>query len=603
MNLNEIVAKIPIDFEIDIETEDLFDFNITIANTKDYIKQLKFESNKNRLPFIKTLEFDSNKWIFLNLITGNSEVFDFSPIEKAFTFVKHINANDLVNALKCWVIHRLVEDELSPNSVETYYIHLVEALIKTNAFNPDDVETYLEFINSLQLADGPKRQRVIAALNFLSYYEEIDHENQYTIELLRLLNNLKAVSKSRVIPPGTHILRFSIILEDFFKNCSKNDKNYIRYFPILLWWKITTILPLRPFEFCAIVPDCLEYEENKCYLKLPRLKMTNKQKKYLQKKQLVDKICIPRDIELLILEYQDLVKQNDKSDRLTLISREIYEKTNTGGSHNLKRSNAAFLTPDLAWLINSFYEEIVKKIYQLTSTPLVQGKDISFLLTQELRTADLIRVRSIDTRHIAFINMLAQGWSKPEIARFGGHRVLETQEGYQNHREYWIEIETKKVMERFNLGLQTSNFISNKNSGIKDNHSLSIRLDAAFKKKFILKPPSTNTRKKLKLGICTDAMQRCKSHCLHCNYWRISSDEFELKKEKLLDFINECDKNIHELLAFLKDLNRFVFEGELNPDIASKILSSQKQINNELYKRAMLFHNLENSNIKGDTNG
>ncbi|MGE7024460.1 hypothetical protein [Solibacillus cecembensis] len=602
MNLNELASKQLLDFEIDIETDDLFDFKVTIENTKKDIEQLKSESNNNALPFIKTLEFDNNKWIFSNLITGNSEVIDFTPIEKAFTFIKHTNVNDLVNALKCWVIHRLVHDELSPTSVETYFNYLVEALIETKAFTPDDVETYLELINSLQLSDGPKRQRVIAVLNFLSYYEEIDYENQYTIELLRLLNNLKAVSNSRPIPPGTHILRFSIILEDFFKTCNKDDKRYIRYFPIILWWKITTVIPLRPFEFCAIVPDCLAYEESKCYLKLPRLKMTNKEKKYRQKKQIVDKIRIPRDIELLILEYQSLVKQIDKSDRLTLISREIYEKTNNGGSHNLKRSKAAFLTPDLGTLINSFYGEIVEKVYQLTSTPLVKEKDKSFL-TQELQKADLFRVRSIDTRHIAFINMLAQGWSKPEIARFGGHRVLETQAGYQNHREYWIEIETKKMMEKFNLGLQTNYSTSNERSGIKDNHSLSMRLDSAFKKKFVLKPPSTNTKEKLKLGICTDPIQRCKSHCLYCNYWRISSEEFELKREQLLDFINECDNNIHELLAFLKDLNRFVFHGELNPDIASKILSSQKQINDELYKRAMLFHNLENSNIKGGTNG
>lgn len=597
------------DIEIELETDDIFDQKRTIKESKDLIKILKEENSESELKFIKKLDYEEDEWIFWNVITGNSETMDFSFIHDSFAFTKHIDVTTLKDVLKSWVLHRLTKDDLAPASVDTYFKHLKEALILTNGFCEGGADLYCEFIKSLDLADGPKRQKVISVLNFLSFYDDLDSENEYTPQLFRLLINLKVTKKSRLIPSGVHILKFSNILEHFFDNVDKSDEKYIRYLPLLLWWKITTIIPLRPFEFCAIDPDCLIYEgedREKCYLKLPRLKIAKKKKKYVDKKQTVDKIRIPSNIESLINEYKDAIKEFNHTNRKTLISRLVYEKTNLGGSHNLKRDNSTFLTPDLASLINAFYSQVIKNIYGLTSTHLPPVGRKSIQLKDNVEH-DLIRVRSIDTRHIAFINMLAQGWSKPEIARFGGHRILETQEGYQNHREYWIEEETQKMMKKFRLGVKMSPTIKDNtfDNDMKhnDGYLLSMRLDTAFKRKFILRPPTTEVKRKVKLGICTDPLQDCKTHCVHCDFWRISPDEFEEKKNDLLVFIKESDNHIHDLFAFLKDLQRFVFDGELNSEIAEKILSAQKQIDDEIYKRAKLLYNLEQSNIGGVLNG
>lgn len=609
MNLEEIAAKQLVDIEIDIETEDIFDYKKTVNDSKKLIKVLEEESLAGDLEFVKKLDFEENEWIFWNGITGTSEVMDFSFVEDSFAFVKHVDVTVLTNVLKCWVLHRLTTDELTPTSVDTYLKHITEALIKTNGFCIGGADHYCEFIKSLNLSDGSKRQKIISVLNFLSFYDELDSEYEYTPQLFRLLNNLKVTSKSRTIPSGLHILKFSNILEHFFNNVEKSSEKYIRFLPLLLWWKITTVIPLRPFEFCAIKPDCLDYEgeeeKRKCYLLLPRLKVSKKKKKYLNKKQLVSKICIPKDIESLINEYNEAIKGFNHDNRKTLISRLVYDKTNSVSSHNLKRDNVAFLTPDLSSLIKAFYSEIIKNVYGLTSThlPPIGRKSKK---KKENNKYDLIRVRSIDTRHIAFINMLAQGWSKPEIARFGGHHILETQESYQNHREYWIEEETQKMMEKFRLGVKISPTIKDEDYEDleqNDGYLLSMRLDAAFKRKFILRPPTTQIKRKVKIGFCTDPLQACKGHCVHCDYWRISLEEFEEKRNEILMFIKESDEHIHELFAFLKDLQRFVFEGELNNEIAERIISSQKQIDDEIFKRAKLLYNIEKSNIGGVING
>ncbi|MGK9250720.1 hypothetical protein [Paenibacillus humicus] len=596
MNLEKLATAQSLDIEINIETDDIFDHRQSVKEGKRLIKIL----NENLLienDHHKEIEFVHDRWVIYNSIGGMNETLEFSFVEK-LSFIKHADINMLKDALKCWVIDRLVNDQLVAATVELYFNHVKEAILRTHVFIQNGAENYFENMQALEWADYSKRQKIFSVLNFLSYYNDIDPEREYTQILYRLLNNLKDDRKSRMIPSGLNILRFSNILEDFYKTEDKKSKDYLHYFPILLWWKITTIIPLRPFEFCAIAPDCLIFEDSKCYLRLPRLKNNQIKRKNKNRKQIIDKILIPKQIEDLISEYTTLIEVYEHQNRKTLVSRKVYNQTlpSRENGHSLRRSNTAFLSPDLYVLIERFYANIVNKRYGLTYSHLPPVGRKSKNEKVEKEQTDLVRVRPIDSRHIAFINMLAQGWSKPEIARFGGHLVLETQANYQNHQEYWIEVETRKMMQNFKLGLKvTPSIKQDDESENVDSFSLSIRLDAAFKKKFILRPPATQTKKKLKIGYCTDPLQLCKTHCFHCDFWRITLEEFEERGDELRAFINECDSSIQDLLAFLKDLNRFVFEEELNPEIAEKILSTQKKIDDEIYKRASLLYNLDRS--------
>lgn len=597
MNLEKLAAAQSVDIYIDLETVNIFDHQQSIKEAK-HLVQLLNERSFQENTLHKQIDFSDDYWGLFNPIRGCSEDIDFTFIND-IKFHKHIKAEDLRTALKCWVLDRLINDRLSAASVQTYFSHVKDAIIRTHVFLLNEVVPYTEYIKNLSLADGPKHQIVSSVLNFLSFYNNIPTVEQYTEELYKILNNLKPESKTRIIPSGMDILRFSSIIDDFFQVENSNQKDYLHYFPLLLWWRITTVIPLRPFEFCAISPDCLIYEDDKCYLKLPRLKENISYKRNVRRKQIVDKIQIPSHIEGLIQEYTRLVENYDHKTRRTLISRKVYDLTLPAGESGFKRkrTNDSFLSSDLQYLLERFYSNIINRQYGLSYTVLTPVGKKSSNKTYADQNADLIKVRPIDSRHIAFINMLAQGWSKPEIARFGGHLLLKTQANYQNHQEYWIEIETRKLMQHFKLGMKISE-VKNDADNNKDSYTLSVRLDSAFKKKFILRPPATKSRKSLKLGYCTDPMQLCKTHCFHCDYWRLTTEEFETRSEELKAFIDECDHTIAGLFSFLKDLNRFVFEEELNPEIAEKILSTQKKIDDEIFKRASLLYNMERSLVK-----
>lgn len=596
MNLTKLAAKQSIEIAIDLETAEIFDHKKSIRESNVLLHELNERClQENNLH--KQINFSDDHWGLFNPIRGCSEDIDFSFIS-GMSFYKNIIVDELKIALKCWVLDRLVNDRITAASVQTYFLHVKDAIIRTRIFQVNEVESYTEHIKSLPLADSPKRQIISSVLNFLSYYYNISSVDQYTKAMYKILNNLKLGSNTRNIPSGIHILRFSSIVDSYFE-AEDDINNYLHYFPLLLWWKITTVIPLRPYEFCAIVPDCLIHENNKCYLKLPRLKGDNSYNRNLRRKQIVDKIQIPPDIEGLITEYKKLIEGYNHTTRKTLISRIVYDLTLPFGrkNHSRKRSNESFLYPDLQCLIERFYSNIVHIKYGLSYTNLPPIGKRSSEKDYSNQNADLVRVRPIDSRHIAFINMLAQGWSKPEIARFGGHLLLETQANYQNHQEFWIEVETRKIMQHFKLGLKISND-KNDEDVVKDSFILSIRLDSAFKKKFILRPPATATRKLLKLGYCTDLYQLCRTHCFHCDHWRITPEEFENKEEELKASIAECDHTIAGLFSFLKDLNRLVFEEDLNPEIAENILSTQKKIDDEIFKRSSLLYNIKRSLAK-----
>nr|WP_145403088.1 hypothetical protein [Paenibacillus xylanexedens] len=595
MNLTKLAAVQTLDINIDFETSDVFNHQNSIKGAILLIDQLNNRfSQENKLH--KLIDFCDDYWSLYNPIQGCLEDIDFS-FSSELVFNKSISKEELKITLKCWVLDRLIKNNLRASTVQTYFSHVKDSIIRTQIFLSNQIESYTEYLNDLRLADGPKHQIISSVLNFLSFYPYIPTVEQYTKSLHKVLNNLKPKSKSRVIPSGKDIITFSSILEDYFKVTEVQQKEYLHYFPLLLWWRITTVIPLRPFEFCAISPDCLVYEDNKVYLKLPRLKGDSIRNRNLRGKQLIDKILIPTSIEKLIQEYKDLIKKFNHTNRTTLISREVYESTLPSIDRKYiarKRLNDSFLTPDLSLLLLRFYNNIIHKQYGFSSTNLPPVGKKPLLQDHFEKDSDLIRVRVIDTRHIAFINMLNQGWSKPEIARFGGHLLLETQANYQYHQEYWIEIETRKLIQHFKLGMKISQ-IKTSDVDINDSFILSTRFDSALKKKFILRPPVTTVRKELKFGFCTDPNQQCRTHCYHCDYWRLSIDDINNHSQELKAFISESDHTLTGLFSFLKDLNRFVFEEELNPEISEKILSTQKKIGDEIHKRASLIYNTERS--------
>ncbi|BCD15390.1 hypothetical protein [Bacillus cereus] len=58
------------------------------------------------------------------------------------------------------------------------------------------------------------------------------------------------------------------------------------------------------------------------------------------------------------------------------------------------------------------------------------------------------QLRPNDTRHLAFMSLMMQGYSPVEIARLGGHKTIQTQVHYSSHKEYWVDSEVFKLMKK-----------------------------------------------------------------------------------------------------------------------------------------------------------
>lgn len=85
--------------------------------------------------------------------------------------------------------------------------------------------------------------------------------------------NLEYEKKSRKIPYSKDVIAFKYYLDRFF-----NEKHPVVlknfYMSILLWWKITSVIPMRPSEFAfKLKRDCIFTTDENYYLKIDRVKI------------------------------------------------------------------------------------------------------------------------------------------------------------------------------------------------------------------------------------------------------------------------------------------------------------------------------------------
>lgn len=90
--------------------------------------------------------------------------------------------------------------------------------------------------------------------------------------LLEICTNVpKQKYGNRELPDFQDVLLFDDIIERFFT--SFDIEQTMPYLPIMIWWKLTNIIPLRPYDFFILKKDCLEVKQDNSYwLKLNRSK-------------------------------------------------------------------------------------------------------------------------------------------------------------------------------------------------------------------------------------------------------------------------------------------------------------------------------------------
>src|SRR5699024_5386004 len=393
--------------------------NYEIAQAKSLIENLKSEK-----VFLSN-SFNDNVWSFSHeYSSGRIIKLNFNKI--------NINLNkDELLLIKCWICSLLESNR--PSTCIHYFHYFSEAVNITKFFSVDHLNNFLDWLHDINISNNKISYLLFSIFNFFEY-SEIPSSSNYLTKLNDVRNKIKFKKTPIQLPSSKNILIFSYYLERFFKdiqndklfNKDETNKKTILFYPILIWWNLTTIIPIRSTEFCLIKRNDVFKERNKYFINITRIKnqtANNNHDNYY------NKIEINKEIFSLIKKYVD--STNKFGETKTLISyKSLVYADNTERRKIQKRDLSTFNQNNLEKLLKRFYKEVINEYYQI-------NLDNDQMLTPN------------DTRHIAFVSLMMQGVSPTEIARLGGHRTIAAQYHYSFHKEYWIDNEVFKLIKNY----------------------------------------------------------------------------------------------------------------------------------------------------------
>ncbi|PGM93419.1 site-specific integrase [Bacillus cereus] len=556
------------DKAIEESLEEFNDFQFDIDNMIQQAIEI-LEDQKSKELLIEGT-FEDDEWRFICDTRHSSVYFNFATIRERMTFW-NVNSTLIIQALKCWMATLIPYRSLE--SLNKYYKYVENFLTLSRACSED----LLEQTNNHLLYECDDRTRwnlCIPTLNFIDFYEEIDVKQTYKKMLVDIKKDIdiqKVGGMIRKLPPSNDVLTFSWVIESFFKEISKEEKHFLRYYPIYLWWTLSNLIPMRPAEFCDIDRNALSIENGKHYIRLPRLK----QKANHHKIQVIDKISIPQKLYQEIENY--ITMTNAFGPSKTLIS---------DASIGLKRKlnhpeyfKKRFRYDHLKFLLNDFYDQIIENAYQVEYTH---------------------RIRLGDTRHFAFLNLMRQGYHPVEIARLGGHTSVQSQYHYQQHMEYWVDVEILQLMQKFKFQQE----VNKENPSVPGSYHN--YLDDDFVREKVLKINDTGFKMELETGYCTDPNVFCQvDKCYFCDYWKINPEEFLSKKEQIEHELQQCKNEVSALIKTLNNLYSIAlnesFEddfSEFNQEFNKDLLVTKNQLDTSVHKMLNFSSKLANT-VKG----
>ncbi|WP_147533381.1 tyrosine-type recombinase/integrase [Bacillus marasmi] len=462
-----------------------------------------FEKYKND-GWIVNCEYSSEIWYFkLELDKPNTRLIKFD-----IDMFKEHKA-----ALKAFAMFE--GTRIIPSNVQRNVNYIKAAILATNGFN----EKYLTFLED-EVAESDKpydmAQTVIRFISFINHPLLDEIESSMSIFKPRKV-------ESRKLIVFRDLLLFGHTIDIFQQECSSKEK--LIYYPIILWWRITNIIPLRTKEFIDITRNCLKKKNNKFFIILPREKQQPKNKRELP---IEDEIPISESIYNLIYDYIQLTDEYGESKQL--LSTQAYVK-----AMEIKNNqyNDYWHSSRLRTLLDKFYNDIVVQKYG--------------------NRHDIQRLKPMDTRHYAFMNLKLQGFNELTIARMGGHKTIKAQMYYTNHMEEFADSYVYCLTKLRRFRKHDSNPIDY----INESHPLVIKSRLQDSKKHKHKYKMTP------YGICTYDLESngCPfgGECRHCWDWFYLS-EAELKDTECLKWLGDhsrtLGKLIREKIAFMKEASK-----------------------------------------------
>lgn len=331
--------------------------------------------------------------------------------------------------LKHFALLKLDAQKADVHSTSVNIKRVMKELPVTDYLNADLIPAYREKIGKY---DRSRRMYLSAFGEFLAFIGGEDAEGY--INVISGVPQICSV-KSRNLPCYQSILLFDHIINDFIQRTGIEEK--ARYYPVLIWWKISSVIPLRPGEVYQLPKDCIYEKNGKYYIHIERVKNKYKRKKYAS--PVVKDFEIGRDVYSMIRDYIDYTDRivNDKTEYLFSI-----QALRITAGLKPKDGDVERLTHiTMQTIYNHYKKEVIEQEYGYHVVPLGQKQDEN----------DIEEVKMGDVRHLAIINLMMMGYNPLYIMELAGHHKLNTQMGYYNHVDTFATAKShvlKEMMKR-----------------------------------------------------------------------------------------------------------------------------------------------------------
>lgn len=369
-------------------------------------------------------DFDDSKWFFSDQYTNLAMVFRFSKVsyEKHFHSIFDISMEEFVTNLKIYIM--LMMGKIVLISLKEI-LNDVKKLIRIdyNSLSLDSVvlnkpDHLIEFINTLPSQNEIKKMELLTQIdNYI--------DNMYVSNSINRRN----------LAGFESYFKFNDYLNKYW-NSTISDQERLFYYPVYLWWSITAIIPLRPREFILTPRDCLKIQKEQKYIILRRNRLKGRAKgiHYNIDKD-YEKVMYPVTEHLWneISRYISLTNGYDQNSIDTLFRTEPHYAM----FNQSKRCDSRFYTyVNLSTCLELFYKNILAQNMHLNV--IKESSSVSLNLSNK----DIEYINLGDTRHIAMINIIAEGGNPSIAMQLAGHTSIDMSSHYYANISNLIECKT-----------------------------------------------------------------------------------------------------------------------------------------------------------------
>lgn len=376
---------------------------------------------------ILTPDFDAPKWQTTNEYANISFLFNINRFQykRVYESLFGIEYETFVDYLKSFIV--LSMDQHVLISLQSF-LRDIKRLVKETKQNIIEDVYDIKITSPTLCIDFFSSLPCYETLIINQFLEQLDN-------LITIQYELKP-RQQRQLAQFQSYFTFNDILKDYWEQ-QLPDEERLFYYPLYLWWKITAVVPLRPREFLLTQRDCLFEKNGKYYLTLRRNNLKGKEKGVSHKiaeDYYLTTYEIPEKLAFIIQHYLDLTKDLASTKLDTLFVTDTHYKRwerKTG-------INNRFLTyTNLNTILKYFFNKVITERY---------GYQVHYLNPpSRLKDNEINFIHIGDTRHIAMINLIAEGSSPVTAMLLAGHDNVATSSHYFTNLSQFIECRSYQV--------------------------------------------------------------------------------------------------------------------------------------------------------------